>query len=630
MCGIVGTFGGNTKYIKNACEALKHRGPDDFGIFTNEELNIALGHQRLSIIDVSNLGHQPMISNDNQVVIVFNGEIYNFIELRLSLEKDGYLFNGDSDTEVLLNLYLAYGKEMLSMLNGIFAFAILDIDSETLFVARDALGVKPLYFYSDNQVFSFASEIKAFLEFSAINKKLNYDAISKYLTFLWCPGEETPFKSIKKLLPGEALIVKNGQIQEKWIWYQLPIFRKVKTDLTQAESISGTSKHLRQAVHRQLISDVPLGAFLSGGLDSSSVVAFARELKPDIRCFTIKTEGDQDKGFIDDLPFASKVAKHLNVNLEVVSVDSKKMADDLQSMVIQLDEPLADPASLNVRYISQLAQQQGIKVLLSGAGGDDIFTGYRRHFALKTESYWNWLPKNVRGLLEITSKNFNDNNSIQRRLKKLFNGASLDNKERLINYFRWTSDATIKSLYSSDMKEYMTQNDINFTIREFIPDLSSNITRLDQMLAIEQRFFLADHNLNYTDKMSMSAGIEVRVPFLDHDLIEFAARIPNKYKQKGQKGKWVLKKAMEPYLPKEIIYRQKTGFGVPLRRWLKEDLKELLGDFLSEDSLNNRGLFSAQSVQKLISDNHNGKIDASYTLLSLLCIEIWCREYIDN
>lgn len=630
MCGIVGIFGGNTSLIHKACEAIKHRGPDDSGVFINDEINIALGHQRLSILDLSDFGHQPMLSNNKQVIIVFNGEIYNFIELRSNLEKDGYVFKGDSDTEVLLSLYLFYGTEMLSKLNGIFAFAILDISSDILFIARDALGVKPLYYSSEGGVFSFASEIKALLEFDSINKELNLEAINRYLSFLWCPGDGTPIKSIKKLLPGEALIIKNGKINKKWIWYQLPIFRGVRSNLSKKNAILGTTDHLRQAVHRQMISDVPLGAFLSGGLDSSSVVAFARELNPDIKCFTIKTEGGQDKGFVDDLPYAKKVAKHLNVSLEVVSVDSKKMAEDLQSMVIQLDEPLADPASLNVRYISQLAKDQGIKVLLSGAGGDDIFTGYRRHYALELESYWNWLPKNVREFIENTSKNLNNNIPIQRKLSKLFNGAGLDNNERLLNYFRWTSDLTLQSLYSADIQEFMMHSNINSPMNDFIEDLSKNTSRLDQMLAIEQRFFLADHNLNYTDKMSMAVGLETRVPFLDKDLIEFAAHIPNNYKQRGHQGKWVLKKAMEAYLPKDIIYRPKSGFGVPLRRWLQEDLKELLGDLLSLDSLNKRGLFSAQSVQKLISDNDHGKIDASYTILSLLCIEIWCRAYIDN
>ncbi len=630
MCGIIGVFGGNTEYLNKACEILKHRGPDDSGVFIDPKLKIGLGHQRLSILDVSDLGHQPMISKNKNIVIVFNGEIYNYLELKSDLKKAGYVFKGNSDTEVLINLYLAEGKEMLSKLKGIFAFAILDIRNETLFIARDALGIKPLYFASKGNTFYFASEIKALLEFNSIDKDLNIEAISRYLSFLWCPGDGTPIHSIKKILPGEAIIVKKGQIEKKWIWYQLPIFRSIRADLNKNNAIAGVTNHLRKAVHSQMISDVPLGAFLSGGLDSSAIVTFAREVNPDINCFSIQTDGKQDSGFIDDLPYAKKVAKHLDVNLELVTVSSNQVADDLQSMVVQLDEPLADPAALNVRYISKLAKRHGIKVLLSGAGGDDLFTGYRRHYALEKEYYWNWMPKKARDLLENASKHLNNQKYFQRRIAKLFNGAGLNNDERLINYFKWTTDQTLKSLFSPNFQEFIIRNKTNQPMSEFILPLSSNISRLDQMLALDQRFFLSDHNLNYTDKMSMAEGVETRVPFLDLDLIEFVARIPNKYKQNGNQGKWILKKSMEPFLPKKIIYRPKTGFGVPLRRWLKEELKELLGDLLSVESLNKRGLFSPQSVQKLISDNHNGKIDASYTLLSLLCIEIWCRAYIDK
>jgi asparagine synthase (glutamine-hydrolysing) len=630
MCGIVGTFGGNIENIESACSAISHRGPDDFGIYVEKKLNIALGHQRLSILELSDLGHQPMVSENKNVIIIFNGEIYNFIELRAELEKKGYVFKGDSDTEVLISLYLDEGKDMLYKLNGIFAFAILDITEETLFIARDALGVKPLYYYSEDNVFSFASEIKALFEFKSINKDLNIEALNRYLSFLWCPGDGTPISSIKKLLPGEALLVKKGQIKEKWIWYQLPVFRGISPDLNFDKSISGVTTHLRKAVHQQMISDVPLGAFLSGGLDSSSIVLFARELNPDIKCFTIDTQGTQNEGFIDDLPYAKRVANHLKVDLEVVTVNSNQIADDLQSMVSQLDEPLADPASLNVRYISQLAKRQGIKVLLSGAGGDDLFTGYRRHHALQFERYWNWMPKSLRELIEINTRKLNINNPSQRRISKLFDGAGLNNEERLINYFRWTNDITLKSLFSIEFSEIIMNSHANSPMIDFISPLASKTSRLEQMLALEQRFFLSDHNLNYTDKMSMAEGLEVRVPFLDLDLIEFVARIPNKYKQKGAQGKWILKKAMEPFLPKSIIYRPKTGFGVPLRKWLKDDLRELLGDLLSVESITKRGLFSSVSVQKLISDNDNGKIDASYTLLSLLCIEIWCRAYIDN
>ena len=630
MCGIIGISGGNSELVKKANFLLEHRGPDDQGVFIDKLAKIGLGHNRLSIIDISPLGHQPMLSMDGKVVMVFNGEIYNFRELRKNLEENGFKFNGNSDTEVLLNLYLLEGTEMLSKLNGIFALAIWDFNHQSLFIARDGLGVKPLYYSEDNDNFAFASEIKALFHLLPINKELDEDAINRYISFLWCPGDGTPLKSIKKLLPGEAIIVKNGNIIKKWTWYQLPIFKRPLAYLDKSKSISGTIDHLRQAVHRQMIADVPLGAFLSGGLDSSSIVALAREVNPDIKCFTIDNIGGQDKGVINDLPYAKQVAKHLNVDLEIVSVDHSKIAQDLQYMVTQLDEPLADPAALNVLYISQLAKEQGIKVLLSGAGGDDLFTGYRRHYAIYLQKYLNWIPNNIRVGIEKEAKKMSVSSPLQRKLLKFFNGSGLNGLDRLINYFRWTDDSLLQTLYSKDFVNHLSDIPAEDPMANFIKPIISSHTQLDQMLALEQRFFLADHNLNYTDKMSMAAGVEVRVPFLDKDLVDFSSQIPNKYKQKGSNGKWVLKKAMETYLPKNVIYRPKAGFGVPLRRWMKYELKELLTDLLSSESIKKRGLFSSHAVHQLILDNDKGKIDASYTLLSLLCIEIWCRAYIDK
>ena len=629
MCGIVGVFGGDLNSLNSANSLISHRGPDDDGIYINRTLNIGLGHRRLSILDTSSFGHQPMFSDDGKLVLVFNGEIYNYKELRSDLKRKGFVFQGKSDTEVLLKLYLSEGKKMLSKLNGIFTFAILDINSESLFLARDSLGVKPLYYSTEDNAFAFASEIKALLKLIPNNKELDVESINRYLSFLWCPGDGTPLKSVKKLLPGEAIIVKNGCITDKWLWYKLPILNNTNKNLDKGRSISGVTKYLRQAVHRQMVADVPLGAFLSGGLDSSAVVAFAREVNPDIRCFSIETKGKQDKGFVADLPYAKRVAKHLNVSLDVVSIESHRMASDLESMIVQLDEPLADPAALNVLYISQLAREQGIKVLLPGAGGDDLFTGYRRHYALQLERYWGWLPKSVRTGLKGITKNLNTDNSINRRIVKMFNGAGLNSRDRLINYFRWSDDSLLQSLYSPEFRQQLAGSNSNQVMQDFLEPILTSASSLDQMLALEQRFFLTDHNLNYTDKMSMAAGVETRVPFLDLDLVNFAARIPDKFKQKGGTGKWVLKKAMESYLPKEVIYRPKTGFGAPLRTWIKHDLQELLRDTLSPDSLNKRGLFSSKAVQQLILDNNNNKIDASYTLFSLLCIEIWCRHYID-
>ena len=629
MCGIIGTSGGDLDRVASANNLLAHRGPDDFGVFIDREAGIGLGHRRLSIVEISPLGHQPMLSAAGDVVMVFNGEIYNFRELRAELIASGHRFRGHSDTEVLLNLYLAQGEAMLSRLNGIFAFAIWDSRRQALLIARDALGVKPLYYAALNGRFAFASEIKALLKLVPEARELDISALHRYLSFLWCPGEGTPLKAVRKIGPGEAMWVRGGQIERRWAWYQLPLFRGVSADLDKTSALAGTAAHLRQAVQRQMVADVPVGAFLSGGLDSSSIVAFAREVNPEIHCFTIESVDGQEEGATDDLPYARKVAQHLGVPLEVVSINANRMAGDLERMVAQLDEPLADPAPLNVLYISQLARDQGMKVLLSGAGGDDLFTGYRRHRAVQAERYWGWLPHGVRsGLAQVTA-GLDQQRAFTRRLSKLFSGAALEGDDRLVEYFRWARESDLFALYTPETRMALGVELAATPMLDFLQPLPDSVGPLDRMLALEQRFFLADHNLTYTDKMSMAVGVEVRVPFLDLELVEFAARIPISLKQRGSEGKWILKKAMEPYLPHEVIYRPKSGFGAPLRRWMQHDLRELLGDLLSVSGLKRRGLFEPAAVQRLIAANDAGKVDASYTLLALLCIEIWCRTYLD-
>jgi len=635
MCGIAGisvTTGVavDTVVLRASLTALTHRGPDDSGVFESAAYGIGLVHARLSIVDLTPLGHQPMIGADGAVVLVFNGEIYNFRELRADLEARGVSFLGHSDTEVLLNLYLAEGEAMLSRLNGIFAFAMWDGRKQALLIARDALGVKPMYYAVQDGYVAFASEIKALLQLVPRALELDVASLHRYLSFLCCPGEGTPLRTVRKLLPGEAMWVRAGQIERRWTWYQLPVFQGASANLGEQAALTGTVSHLRQAVQRQMVADVPLGAFLSGGLDSSAIVAFAREINPYIHCFTIESKGGQEDGEADDLPYARRVAKHLNVPLEVVTVDSGRMAGDLERMVWQLDEPLADPAALNVLYICELARQQGIKVLLSGAGGDDLLTGYRRHRAVQLERYWSWLPRAALKGLESATTALDQRNPTARRLAKLLSGAGLAGDERLTNYFLWTQKADLTALYTPAFRAELAGAAASEPMLEFLRPLSDAIEPLERMLALEQRFFLTDHNLNYTDKMSMAVGVEVRVPFLDLDLVNFAARIPMVFKQRGHVGKWVLKKAMEPYLPHDVIHRPKTGFGAPLRRWMRYELRELLGDMLSINSIKRRGLFEPIAVQSLITANDIGKVDASYTLLSLLCIEIWCRRFIDS
>ena len=630
MCGIFGFNGRFDSAVLPAMAAsLAHRGPDDRGLLLDPASGLGLGQTRLSIIDLSPAGHQPMTDASGRYTVVYNGEIYNYRELRAELAAQGVVFRSHSDTEVLLELFARLGEAVLPRLNGIFALAIWDHQRQELFVARDGLGVKPLFFTEGRLGFGFASELKALLPLLD-QRTLDAASLHRYLSFLWCPGEGTPLREVRKLLPGEALIVRGGHISRRWIWYELPARRGLGTPLPQADLVPATTAALRSAVQRQLVADVPVGAFLSGGLDSSAIAAFAREQTPGLRCFTIDLTGGNDAGFADDLPYARRVARHLGVELDVVTVDASRMAGDLERMIHMLDEPLADPAPLNVLYISQLARERGYKVLLSGSGGDDLFTGYRRHLALRYERLWSWLPASARGLLATTANRLDAGSVIGRRAQRLFAEAGADGPHRLAGYFAWAPEARLRALYSPAFAAELGDQRADEPLVQFVAGMAPGVPAMEQMLALEQRFFLADHNLAYTDRMSMAAGVEVRVPFLDPDLVELAARIPDRYKQRGSTGKWVLKKAMEPYLPHDVIYRPKTGFGAPLRRWLRHELRPLVDVLLSPQTLVRRGLFDPAAVQALRADDAAGRVDAAYTLLSLMGIEIWCRRYIDS
>lgn len=629
MCGIAGFSGAFDPSLLTSMNGLQaHRGPDDAGVWHDAEHDVGLAHRRLSILDTSPLGHQPMLSVDQSVVLVFNGEIYNFRELRTQLEAEGYSFRGHSDTEVMLSLYRARGEAMLAMLNGIFAFAIYDRADQTLFLACDAMGVKPLYFSEKIDGFVFASELKALLACEMIVSSLDVATLYRYLGFLWSPGGATPIKGIRRLEPGGALRVKDGKIIRRWCWKE-SAWAVAPLKLDAAEAIHRVQQGLRTAVHRQMVADVPVGAFLSGGLDSSAVVAMAREVSPDIDCFTIDTGPVRDAGVIDDLPYARQVAKHLGVKLNEIQVNSSRMAADLEQMVFHLDEPLADPAPLNVLYISQLARQQGVKVLLSGAGGDDLFTGYRRHRALMLERYWAWLPVSARSGLRHLTASLGQGGALNRRVTKAFAQADWPADKRLTGYFQWADAQRIMGLFAPEHRAALAGEAMAAPLEDYLATLPVSLPPLQRMLALEQRFFLADHNLLYTDKMSMAAGVEVRVPFLDNDLVQLANALPPGLKQHGAEGKWVLKEAMRPYLPHEVIYRPKTGFGAPLRHWLRHELKELVDDVLSADTLSRRGLFDPKAVAKLVTDDRAGRVDAAYTILGLVCIEIWCRKFMD-
>ncbi len=631
MCGIAGFSGRfDPALLGEMGTAIAHRGPDDYGTHHGAEHGVGLVHRRLSILDLSACGHQPMWDAERRACIVFNGEIFNFRELRAELERDGARFRSTSDTEVLLELYLRRGTGMLTVLNGMFAFAIYDTRSGRTFVARDGLGVKPLYHAQVDKGFLFASELKALLREPTLGRELDADAVGAHLRYLWSPGPRTALRSVRKLKPGHALLVFEGRVEREWEFYDLP-FLAPPTEMSEAEAIARTRDAVDEAVRRQMVSDVPVGAFLSGGLDSSAVVAAARaHADGPLQCFTIGfTEGTTGaEGYADDLPYARRVAKHLGVPLTEVNV-GPEMALDLERMIFHLDEPQADLAPLNAMYIAKAAREAGVTVLLSGAGGDDVFSGYRRHFALGAERAWGWLPSPARRALRGATAALPQRRPILRRATKAFSHAHRSADERIAGAFWWLDPERASALLAPDFRaagDGMASDELLSTLR----GMPRATPPLNRMLYLDTRYFLVDHNLNYTDKTSMAHGVEVRVPLLDPDLVRHAGALPTRFKQRGRWGKWALRKAMEGVLPQDVIYRPKAGFGVPLRQWLHGPLAPLLADVLSPGVLRARGIFDPKAVADLVRDDREGRTDGAYPILAVACMEIWCRQFVDR
>ena len=622
MCGITGIISNSTtSYIYPFTDAIAHRGPDSSGIFEFE--NIALGHRRLSIQDLTENGHQPMISEDERYVLIFNGEIYNHWELRKKLKKT-YSFKSTSDTETILYFLIENGTELLNDINGIFAFAFLDKKTKKLTLARDQFGVKPLYYYHKNSEFLFSSELKSFIHFPNLDKTIEPSAIANYLNFLYAPGTQTPFQKILKLLPGHYISLDLNNLDHFTVqkYYQIPFDGTYKYT-NEAETIQLLDQKLNIAVERQLLSDVEIGFFLSGGLDSSllAVLAKAKLQQKEIQCYTIFSEAND--GFEQDITYARKIAKTNHFKLNEVKIDIN-IVDEFDKMIYHLDEPQADPAPINVLKISQKAHSQGLKVLIGGTAGDDLFSGYRRHQALNYEQILSNTPQFIGKLAKKYAGYLGSTNATARRISKLLKDIDKSQNDRLAGYYSWIENNTLNQLFSKEINAQFTPN--NFLIQK-LNDIPNEKNWLNKMLYWEMSGFLPDHNLNYTDKMSMATGLEVRVPFLDKELVEFSTQIHPNLKMKGNETKYILKKVAEKYLDKNVIYRPKTGFGAPIRQWITKDLDDFIQENLSEQKIKERGLFNYKAVQQLIQLNKQGKIDASYSIWSLLAIESWMKQF---
>jgi len=625
MCGIV--IGVNTKWGNDPLSTLSHRGPD-FSNFIKKN-NIFMGHTRLSILDLSKTGNQPMVSNDKNYIMVYNGEIYNHIEVREKLILKGYIFRGTSDSETLLNSWIEWGKNCLKLLNGIFAFGIYDIKRKKLYIARDRFGVKPQYFYHCGNTIAFSSEIKTFLNIKNFNSEIEPNALVNYLTFLWSPGEITMYKNIKKILPGTISELDLEKMSFKSSKFFLEPESNDYWDYTEKDWVKIIDEKLNQAVERQMLSDTPIGYFLSGGLDSSLLVAMARTQFPSkkIECFTIdQFRGSNQKGYSDDLPFAKKVSEFLDINLNVI-YDRAMWVDFFDKMIWHLDEPQADLAPINVSKISKQAKLMGIKVLIGGAGGDDIFSGYRRHMAAIFNDKINLLPKPILSIISKTIHSFSSSNHIFRRMKKLTRDWDKGSNQQLMGYFNWLpNELTISKIFSNKVyNEVKNYDPYNYGLN--ILSSKTNSQLIDKLLMLEQKTFLIDHNLNYTDKLSMLHGVEARVPYLDNDLVELTTHIPQNFKIRKGISKYILKKVAEKYLPDDVIYRSKTGFGAPLDDLLESDFKFIIQKYLNEKKIKEDNIFNHKTISEILNKNKQGDVSYNYNILSLLSIQSWLKQF---
>ncbi|MDQ7837051.1 MAG: asparagine synthase (glutamine-hydrolyzing) [Thermodesulfobacteriota bacterium] len=631
MCGIAGFIGIHEEgLIEKMLRATRHRGPDASGAWSDSSIPISLGHNRLSILDLSERGKQPMWDDTGRHCITYNGEIYNYRELRRFLESRGYRFRSDTDTEVLLYLFRDWGPACLRELQGIWAFAFWDTREEILYLSRDPLGVKPLYFVFQDNKFLFSSEIKSLLCWKGLSREVDEQALLETLIYLWTPGPRTILHRVRKLLPGQMLTVRAGEAPS--ITEEVDIKpRKDIAGTDETEILELVRSQLHRSVQSQLVSDVPVGAFLSGGLDSSAVVAIAeREGRRISHCYTINyADGRNWEGMVNDLDYARRVARQLGVPCLEIPLEST-ILERVREMIWHLDEPQADLAPLNVLLIAEAARQQGDYVLLSGAGGDDIFSGYRRHLALMTERWWDWMPSTLRTSVRLLSERVHSSNPSLRRFKRMFQYADRSREERLVHYFTWASKSYVLQLLQGDLSQRLADHDPLQVMREALGKHTCQMDNLNKMLFLDTRFFLTDHNLNYTDKMGMARGVEIRVPLIDIDLVRLAFAIPGRLKQRGFTGKYIFKRAMEPFLPKEVIYRPKTGFVAPVREWMLGPLHDQIRSVLSREAIQRRGWFSFPAIECLFQELRENRQDLHYLLLSVYMLEEWARLFLDG
>jgi asparagine synthase (glutamine-hydrolysing) len=627
MCGIAGflNFDYNDSYFDSVNTIQYHRGPDAQSSCQHE--NVKLFHQRLSIIDISDAANQPF--EKNGLVIVFNGEIYNYRNLREGLLKQGVSFLTTSDTEVLLELYRIKGADCLDDLEGMFAFSIFELQTKELFLARDPFGIKPLFYYSEANKFAFASELKTLVKAPGIERNLNYESLTASLNYLWVPGNETMFKGIRKLASGTYAIVKpNGRLETKQYYTPSTLIKLSNEN----EAVEAIDIALQNSVKRHLEADVPVSAFLSGGLDSSLLSVLAHQHQP-LSTYSIAIS-QQDKTveqMPDDAKYARLLAKLHGFDHHEIQIDPS-ITDELPNMVYHLDEPIGDPAAINTYLISKAARYNGVKVLLSGMGADELFFGYRRQMATLLALQYQQVPKPIRSVINSVTNSLPvkiGNMGIKpvRWAQRFLTFANLSPSDTYQRSYSYYDSKNLNSLFTADVSEYV--NNIANSHRALFNEAYASDDYINKMCYTDMHYFMQGLNLTYTDRASMAASVEVRVPFIDKEMIDVALAIKGDLKFKNRTQKYLLKKVAEKYLPKEIIYRRKASFGAPIRSWISGSLSPMVQDLLNSDSIKNRGIFNPTFVEKLIREDKEGKKDNAYQIYQLLTVELWFKQFMD-
>jgi asparagine synthase (glutamine-hydrolysing) len=620
-------------------ESIEHRGRDDHGVWVSEPIDdsgrrACLGHRRLAIIDPTPAGHEPMLSPDGRFVLTFNGEIYNYRELSEQLRAHGHRFKTDCDAEVLLAAITEWGWDGLSRLNGMFAFAVWDNRERTLTLVRDHVGIKPLYYASVSGGFVFGSEIKAILKTKLIEPRIDPEALHQFLTFLWAPDPNTLFAGIKTVPPGHYLQFKDNEVKlTEWWDVSFDDVDEHKSDGYWQERVLET---LDRVVKMEMVADVPLGSFLSGGIDSSGIVAMMDHHSNDRRISTytvgIKSEDLRYDIIPDDVRWARRVNDQLHTDYHEIMLQPS-VAELLPKLVYHMDEPPIDMAIPS--YLVSRAARETLRVMLSGMGGDEVFAGYPRQMAMKIASAFDPVPQLLRRPLLRTVAGVLPGGlpgrltAPLRNAKKFARSAALDFEERYLGYGTYFTNEMKQRMYTDEWRERTNGCDPYATHRRYFAR-ASNAAPLNRLLYVDLKTFLPCLNLITTDKTSMAANLEVRVPFLNREMIEMAAHMPPRLKLHGLTRKYVLKRALGNVLPKDVVWRKKAGFGAPIRSWLRGPLRPLVNDLLSEETVRRRGLFRPSEVKRVIDANFSGREDYNLQVFQLLGLEMWHQAFLDK